>query len=167
MVGIRLNQDVCIPGTGTRKSRQVVSKADCGDSWQWLIDNRYGQVLNEAEYAAAIASTAPVQAEEVEDEDEQDDDDDESDASESEQSTEPASPAPAVEQSPAEPEKVAEPLSEDQQAVLQTVKDFLATGKARLETILMQTGLTEEVVTPVLTEANGLRRNQQGWWGLI
>ena len=172
MVGIRLNQDVCIPGTGTCKSRQVVSKADCGDSWQWLIDNRYGQVLSEAEYAAAIASPVSVQAEEVEAEDEDDEDDEESEgddvnASEPEQPAEPTGPETADGSNSVEPEKTAEPLSEDQQSVLKTVKEHLATGKSRLETILMQTGLTEDVVTPVLTEANGLRRNQQGWWGLI
>lgn len=165
MIGIRLNQDVCIPGTGTRKSRQVVSQADCGDSWQWLLDNRFGTVLNEAEFAAAVAVAGPAPA----DESDEDVDDDESDDESEDEEAEGSETSPETEQtaSPEVEAPSAEPLSEDQAAVLQQVKEHLKTGKAQLKTILLETGLTEDVVAPVMTEANGIRKNQQGWYGLI
>jgi hypothetical protein len=36
-----------------------------------------------------------------------------------------------------------------------------------LKTIVQQSGFTEEVVAPLLTEANGFRKNQQGWFSNI
>jgi hypothetical protein len=184
MVGIRLHQDVCIPSCGVKKARQIVSKADCGDSWQWLLENGYGRELTEAEYAEAIASPPPEMADEDVDGDDDDQEDEDVDDDELEGDPESSADAetekPGAEQSvsPSEGEvdqlpengsetPVSESLSEDQKSVLQAVKEHLSGGKARLETILLQTGLTEDVVTPVLTEANGFRRNQQGWWGLI
>ena len=166
MIGIRLSQDVCIPGLGVRKSRQVVSQSDCGDSWQWLVDNRFGTVLSEADFAAAVEVPVPEASEDIDDEDQDEDGDDESD----DEQTDNAESSSTETEKPesGEPEATtAEPLTEDQASVLKQVKDHLATGKAQLKTILLETGLTEDVVAPVMTEANGIRKNQQGWYGLI
>lgn len=163
MVGIRLSQDICIPSCGMKKARQVVSQVDCGDSWDWLVSNKVGQVLTEAEYAEAMASPAPVQADEPDDDQDEDEGDDEMEGDETEK---PESSDVSSEAS-AEDVPAAEPLSEGDKSVLDAVKSHLANGKAQLKTILLKTGLTEDVVGPVLTEANGIRKNQQGWYVLI
>jgi hypothetical protein len=51
--------------------------------------------------------------------------------------------------------------------VVSIVRNVLTEGKLQLKTILSQTGLTEEAVIPVLTEANGFKRNQQGWYSNV
>ena len=49
----------------------------------------------------------------------------------------------------------------------EAIKAVLSAGKGRLADVVEKSGLTEEVVSALLTEANGFYKNQQGWYGTV
>ena len=55
----------------------------------------------------------------------------------------------------------------DDASVISAVRTLLSDGKMQLKTIGQKTGISEEVIAPLLTEANGFTKNQQGWFSLV
>jgi hypothetical protein len=55
----------------------------------------------------------------------------------------------------------------DDASVISAIKMLLSEGKMQLKTIGQQAGIAEEVIAPLLTEANGFTKNQQGWFSLV
>lgn len=153
---IKLHEDITIPSCGLKRAGQVVTREEAGCSFQWLFDNQFGEEWDPAvpvphadpEQADVAVVDDAVSAETDGETDESSDSDDESSATDT------------VTESP-----VAE--SEVDVEVVTIVKAALAEGKLQLKTILAQTGLTEEAVVPMLTEANGFKKNQQGWFSII
>jgi len=146
---IKLDEEVIIPSCGYKAAGTVVTKAEAGDSYEWLLKNEKGHLVSDQVQSSATKVT--VGPEVVEDDDADQDVDGESTVSDEGEVVN--------EQTPV--------VSEDDAAVIGTVKELLAQGKMHLKTIVQQTGFTEEVVSPLLTEANGFRKNQQGWFSNI
>ncbi len=57
--------------------------------------------------------------------------------------------------------------SEPDEGIIMAVKQHLTEGKLQLKTLVQQTGISEDVLVPLLTEENGFSKNQQGWFSLI
>ncbi len=55
----------------------------------------------------------------------------------------------------------------EQIAMIESVKTLIGKGKLQLKAIVQQSGIAEEVVTPLLTSDNGFQKNQTGWFSLI
>ena len=53
------------------------------------------------------------------------------------------------------------------EGIILAVKQHLSEGKLQLKTLVQQTGISEDVLVPLLTEENGFSKNQQGWFSLI
>ncbi len=167
---IKLLEPVIIASCGAKNSGDVVTFEDCGESWNWIIDHVNHEVVAEPD---AVEVTPPAEP--------------------SEQETQPTTVVDAVVEpevvQPVEPEAVVEPtevveppfvepqvvepetepavvLGEESQA-LEAIKAVLAIGKGRLADVVEKSGLTEEVVSALLTEANGFYKNQQGWYGTV
>ncbi len=51
--------------------------------------------------------------------------------------------------------------------MIETVKSIIGDGKAQMKTIVQKSGISEDVIAPLLTEANGFTKNQQGWFSKI
>lgn len=153
---ILLHEDIIIPSCGTKRAGDIVTREEAGCSFQWLFDNQFGEPCDPD---AKVKPVLPVKAEEVvvaevDSDGESDDSDDESDGSD-EESTESQS-------------DTEQPVASEADAeVIGILRTVLTEGKLQLKTILSQTGLTEEAVVPVLTEANGFKKNQQGWFSNI
>ena len=152
---ILLHEDIIIPSCGTKRAGEVVTREEAGCSFQWLFENQYGEAIdpdlprsNPEPEQVNVATGETTIAEET------DAESDESSDSEGEASGEKV----------AETESVAPEVDAE---VVSIVRNVLTEGKLQLKTILSQTGLTEEAVTPVLTEANGFKRNQQGWYSNV
>lgn len=60
-----------------------------------------------------------------------------------------------------ESEKVDTTLTPEQ--VIEKVKSILGDGKLQLKTIVRESGISEDVFSPLLTEANGFKKSQ-GWF---
>ncbi len=152
---ILLHEDIIIPSCGFKRAGDVVTREEAGCSFQWLFDNQYGEACDPdiprsapqpEQVDVAIGDTAiSEETEKVTD----DPSDSEGDASAEK----------SVDQESAAPEVDAE--------VVSILRNVLTEGKLQLKTILSQTGLTEEAVIPMLTEANGFKRNQQGWYSNV
>lgn len=164
---IKLLEPVIIASCGARNSGDIVTSEDCGESWEWILNNINYEVVAEPVAVEVIQPMEPAEPE-------------------APVETLPADVVDSVEQAPAEvvadvpPEPVVVPdvvpdaaettevvINDGDAATVEAVKSVLASGKSRLKDLLEKTGLTEEVVSPVLTEANGFYVNQQGWYGLV
>jgi len=140
---IRLSEDIIIPSCGYKTAGSVVTKEEAGASYEWLLKNDKGDLVGDQEAAKAVVPAVIHEDPVVSEEDKTEGDDGEV----------------AKEQTLV--------VSEDDAAVIKTVKELLVQGKMHLKTIVQQTGFTEESVSPLLTEANGFRKNQQGWFSNI
>lgn len=152
---IKLHEDVIIPSCGLKHAGQVVTKEEAGCSFQWLFDNQFGE---EWDPSVAVPHAEPEQTDIAIGDDTVSEETDE-EADESSDSDDEASATDTVTESPA--------ASEGDAEVIGIVRNALTEGKLQLKTILSQTGLTEEAVIPVLTEANGFKKNQQGWYSNV
>jgi len=152
---IKLHEDITIPSCGLKRAGQVVTREEAGCSFQWLFDNQFGEEWDpavpvphaESEQADVAVGDDTVSEETDGETDESSDSDDEASATDT------------VTESPV--------VSEGDAEVIGIVRTALTEGKLQLKTILSQTGLTEEAVIPVLTEANGFKKNQQGWYSNV
>lgn len=150
---IKLLEPVIIASCGSKNAGDVVTADDCGESWEWVLDHINYEVVTEP--------VAPVDVPPA------------ADGDNGEES--PVDVIIAVQPEPIAvpdvvPDTIESPvavLTEDETATVEAVKSVLASGKSRLKDLLEKTGLTEEVVSLVLTEANGFYVNQQGWYGLV
>lgn len=147
---ILLHEDIIIPSCGMKYAGQVVTREEAGCSFQWLFDNEFGEecdpdtparVIEPEPEDVAIGDSAIPE---------------ETDGSTDESSD-----------SDAESSATVTTESDVDVEVVGIVRTVLTEGKLQLKTILSQTGLTEEAVIPVLTEANGFKRNQQGWYSIV
>lgn len=156
VAGVRLFEDVIFASCGLRKAGSVVTVAEAGESWQWCIDRKIGQFIDEddMEEAMAVPDAKPAVVSEVAN------DEVTEDTNQAVESSEPVSEEVAPELTP----EVAEVAEPDQ---IKAIYELLKDHKSRLDDIVSQSGLTEDVVKAVLTEANGFKKNQQGWWGLL
>lgn len=164
---IRLLEPMIIPACGAKKAGDIVTPEDCGESWEWILSNgRFEIVANAVPNVEPVVEPDPVvtpvepetviepvvepvvEPEVVE-------------PPESVETTEVVEPETVVQET--EPAVVA---GEDAQA-LDAIKAVLSAGKGRLADIVEKSGLTEEVVSALLTEANGFYKNQQGWYGTV
>jgi len=163
---IKLDQDVIIPSCGFKTAGSVVTKEDAGDSYEWLLKNKIGHMVGEKRVVPVAAVLhAPEDASPEPDESEEGDDKQDADVA-----SETLDPEVDVESETNDEEEVVNeqtPVTSEDAAVIVAVKELLAQGKMHLKTIVQQSGLTEEVVAPLLTEANGFRKNQQGWFSNI
>lgn len=163
---IKLLEPVIIASCGARNAGDVVTSEECGESWEWILDHINYEVVAEPVAVVVTPPAEPVEPESTEEI--------------------PAAVVDSAEESPAEvvadvsPEQDVTPdvvpdatettevvLNEGDAATVEAVKSVLVVGKSRLKDLLEKTGLTEEVVSPVLIEANGFYVNQQGWYGLV
>lgn len=83
-------------------------------------------------------------------------------------------PAPIVSEEPSEQlgsadneDGETDSIVSDNTAVIDSVRKLLSEGKMQLKTIGQQIGIAEEIIAPLLTEANGFTKNQQGWFSLV
>jgi hypothetical protein len=158
---IKMDQDIIIPSCGFRAAGTVVTKEEAGDSYEWLLKNEKGQLVSDnvsVVPADPAILTAPkgktaVQVDPAGTDATETDTEDEGELAEGDEGSVTSEETPVV--------------SEDDAAVIGTVKELLAQGKMHLKTIVQQTGFTEDVVSPLLTEVNGFRKNQQGWFSNI
>lgn len=162
---IRLLEPMIIPSCGAKDSGDIVTPEDCGESWEWIINNARFEV---------VETDVPVVEQEVSEPESVDPDpvvEPEVDATE-----EPEAVVDEVVETPVEEVAVTEVTEEtvvptetvvtDEEAqALEAIKAVLSGGKGRLADIVEKSGLTEEVVSALLTEANGFFKNQQGWYG--
>jgi beta-phosphoglucomutase-like phosphatase (HAD superfamily) len=171
---IRLDQDIIIPSCGFRTAGTVVTKEEAGDSYEWLLRNEIGHLVGQKTTApiAAVVANEEVDVPEVDTivqaivESEITEGDQEAEVT-SETTVEPEG---EIETETDDKEEVVneqKPVASEDAKVIVAVKELLAQGKMHLKTIVQQSGLTEEVVAPLLTEANGFRKNQQGWFSNI
>ena len=141
---IRLGEEVIIASCGVKKAGSVVTESECGESWQWILSQIPHEVLSEGDVEAVEAA----QESSVE---------------------EPETTEVTTEVTPEAIETPAVPVlqTEEQSAAIDKLKTLLCDSKLRLNDIVEQSGVSEDIVSSVLTESNGFRKNQQGWWGLI
>ena len=164
---IRLLEPMIISACGARKAGDVVTPKDCGDSWEWILNHGRFEAVATDVPVVEHEVVAPLEPEVVPESAVV--------ATEVVQPVEPEAvvePTEVVEPQVVEPETVVtetEPAvvaSEESQA-LEAIKAVLAVGKGRLADVVEKSGLTEEVVSALLTEANGFYKNQQGWYGTV
>jgi len=166
---IRLLEPMIIPACGRRNAGDVVTPEDCGESWEWILNHGRFEV---------VATDVPVVEPAVVPEPEVVVDavvEPEADATEVVQPVEPETVAETTEVADTtvvEPETVVtetEPVvvSDADSQALEAIKAVLSVGKGRLADVVEKSGLTEEVVSALLTEANGFYKNQQGWYGTV
>ena len=158
---IRLLEPMIIPACGRRNAGDVVTPEDCGDSWEWILNNGRFEVVADAAPVEpdAVPETEPIADVVVEPE---------VDATE----VVPSGETEVVTDVVVEPETVVtdtEPavVSDADAQALEAIKAVLSAGKGRLADVVEKSGLTEEVVSALLTEANGFYKNQQGWYGTV
>lgn len=159
---IKLDQDVIIPSCGFKTAGSVITKEDAGDSYEWLLKNEKGQLVSDNVSVVVVPSgaqilTAPkgktaVQVDPAGTDATETDTEDEGEPAEGDDGS-------------VTSEEI--PVTSEDAAVIVAVKELLTQGKMHLKTIVQQSGLTEEIVAPLLTEANGFRKNQQGWFSNI
>lgn len=172
---IRLLEPMIIPACGAKKAGTIVTPEECGESWEWILNHGRFEVVSTDVPVAEPEVDAPPELEVVVDAVVEP----EVDATEVVQPVEPEAVVeptevvepPVVEPQVVEPETVVaetEPVvtSEESQA-LEAIKAVLSVGKGRLADVVEKSGLTEEVVSALLTEANGFYKNQQGWYGTV
>lgn len=164
---IRLLEPMIIPACGAKKAGDIVTPEDCGESWEWILSHGRFEVVADVvpsveplvEPDSVVPPVEPdhviepvvepvVEPEVVEPQD-------------AVETTEVVQPETVVQET--EPAAVS---SEDAQA-LEAIKAVLSAGKGRLADVVEKSGLTEEVVSALLTEANGFYKNQQGWYGTV
>lgn len=163
---IRLLEPMIIAACGAKKVGDVLTPEDCGESWEWILDNGRFEVVTMDVPVVEPEVVAPPEPEVIADE-----------VVEPEV-VQPAEPEPVVEPTEVVEPQVVEPetvvaetepavvASEESQA-LEAIKAVLSVGKGRLADVVEKSGLTEEVVSALLTEANGFYKNQQGWYGTV
>lgn len=164
---IKLDQDVIIPSCGLKTAGTVISKQEAGDSYEWLLKNNIGHLVGQKTKVQVaqpvVESDEPTSDPEELDENDADDDEADADAETSDSDED-------VESETTDDGEVVNeqtPVTSEDAAVIVAVKELLTQGKMHLKTIVQQSGFTEEVVSPLLTEANGFRKNQQGWFSNI
>ncbi len=167
---IRLLEPMIISACGARKAGDVVTPKDCGDSWEWILNHGRFEAVATDVPVVEHEVVAPLEPEVVPESAVV--------ATEVVQPVEPVEPEAVVEPTEVVEPQVVEPetvvtetepavvASEESQA-LEAIKAVLAVGKGRLADVVEKSGLTEEVVSALLTEANGFYKNQQGWYGTV
>jgi hypothetical protein len=162
---IKLDQDVIIPSCGLKTAGTVISKQEAGDSYEWLLKNNMGHLVGQktkVQVAQPVVESETTSDTEELDADDADDEEEaaaDSKASDSDDESETTDDGEVVNEQT--------PVTSEDAAVIVAVKELLTQGKMHLKTIVQQSGFTEEVVAPLLTEANGFRKNQQGWFSNI
>lgn len=169
---IRLLEPMIISACGARKAGDVVTPKDCGDSWEWILNHGRFEAVATDVPVVEHEVVAPLEPEVVPEP--------EVVATEVVQQVEPETvvePTEVVEPPVVEPQVVEQEtvVTKTEPAVvadanlqaLEAIKAVLSAGKGRLADVVEKSGLTEEVVSSLLTEANGFYKNQQGWYGTV
>lgn len=160
-IAIRLLEDVIIPACGIKKAGDIVTASDCGDSWEWMLQRSRHKVVVPADAPDDAPDDAADEVSEVADEVTTDVSDDvEADAGVESEVETPA-------EGPADAPEVPETEVAGETDAVAKIKEVLGEKKSRIDDIVEDTGLTEDVVVAALTEANGFQKNQQGWWKVV
>lgn len=170
---IRLLEPMIIPACGERKVGDVVTPEDCGESWEWILNHGRFEYVTADVPGAEPEVVAPPEPEVVVDPvvDPEPVVEPEADATEVVQQTEPEAVVEMTEVVDPTETVVTETepavVADEESQALEAIKAVLSVGKGRLADVVEKSGLTEEVVSALLTEANGFYKNQQGWYGTV
>lgn len=177
ITGVRLRGDTIFSSCGLRKGGEIVTIAEAGDSWQWIIDSRAGEFIDDADIAAdtesipSVISESPEVADEVttdvSDDVETETETETETGAESNSESEFETPVVVPADVPADGTEVPETEVPTETDVVAKLKESIGDKKYRIDDIVERTGLTEDVVVAALTEANGFQKNQQGWWKVV
>jgi len=169
IIGVKLHTEVIIPAIGVCPAGTLLSRDQCADSWLWLLDGRNNVAIpctaedmerhvQVAEAMAAAKAEAPLESSEVVAPES------DSEVIEGESATEVVEPSGDT---PVTEDASGEPGSEvPENEMVAKLTEILTEGKKRMDVLMTATGFGEDVLTAVLTEANGFSKNQQGWWGI-
>jgi len=158
-IAIRLLEDVIIPACGIKKAGDIVTASDCGDSWEWMLQRSRHKVVVPADAPDDAADEVSEVADEVTT--------DVSDGVEADTSAESESEVETPADAPTDVPEASETEVAGETDAVAKIKEVLGEKKSRIDDIVEDTGLTEDVVVAALTEANGFQKNQQGWWKVV
>lgn len=165
-IAIQLLEDMIIPACGIKKAGDIVTASDCGDSWQWMLERSRHKVVS-LDDVPADAPAEVSEVSEVADEVTTDVSDDVETDSVADADSEVETPVVVPVDVPTDaPEATETEVAVEADAVAK-IKEVLGEKKSRIDDIVEDTGLTEDVVVAALTEANGFQKNQQGWWKVV